>query len=269
FPYVGTGAFRSVRRRRRTMNRSRFYRFAAGLLALSIGFGMLPAASASRLQDEKTPVQGGVLRTSISEDGGQLDPARQISLNDFYIIQGTLDDALVYLDENGLPKPWIAESWTISDDSLTITFKIRTGIKFHDGTDLDAAAVAFNYTRVLDPSLGAISKSQLGTLTSVEATDATTAVFHFSAPYAPIFSGLAGLGVASPTAIQKYGDDFGHHPVGSGPFMFKEWVPGTKIVLERNPNYVNYREDDKNKGPAYVDELEFDVITEHATQSAA
>lgn len=251
------------------MSGSRFFQFVAALLVLVIGSSVLTAASAARLQDEETPVQGGVLRTTISEDGGQLDPARQISLNDFYIIHGTLYDTLVYLGEDGLPAPWIAESWTVSDDALTITFKIRTGIKFHDGTDLDAAAVAYNYTRMLDPSLGAISKSQLGTLTSVEATDATTAVFHFSAPYAPIFTGLAGLGIASPTAIQKYGDDFGHHPVGSGPFMFKEWIPGNKIVLERNPNYVNYRADDKNKGPAYVDELEFNVISEHATQAAA
>src|SRR5262249_10895141 len=157
--------------------------------------------------------------------------------------------------------PWIAESWTISPDNLTITFKIRQGVKFHDGTTLDAAAVKFGYDRVLDPAVASAYKSFVGSLQSVDAPDPTTLVLHFASPYAPFFTNGATIAIVSPAGVQKYGKDFGHHPVGSGPFMFKEWDTGSKIVLVRNPNYVNYRADDTNKGAPYVDELDYNVIT--------
>ena len=88
-------------------------------------------------------------------------------------------DRLVYIDDEGLPQPWIAESWEISDDGKVITFKIREGIKFHDGTDVDANAVKFSYDRILDPEMAAPYKSFVETLESVDAPDATTAVFNF------------------------------------------------------------------------------------------
>jgi len=247
------------------------------LVALAITFSMLGSLSgitprsslATRLQDAGTPVQGGSIQTAISEDITQLDPARFGSLNDALIMNGTIYDSLVYIGEGGRPEPWIAESWTVSDDATVITFTIRSGIKFHDGTDLDASAVKIGYDRILDPANAAIAKAFLGTLEKVDAPDATTVVFTFTEPYAPFFTGVSTIGIASPTAIETLGEDFGHNPVGSGPFKFKEWVPSSKLVLERNPDYVNYRADDTNKGPAYVDEIVYNVISEATTQTAA
>jgi len=220
-----------------------------------------------RAQDE-TPVQGGTMRMAISEEPDQLDPARTIELL-ASILMENIYDRLVYIGDDGLPHPWVAESWTISDDGTVITFKIRTGVKFTDGTDLDATAVKFSYDRILDPANAAPYKSFLGSLQTVDAPDATTVVFTFSAPYAPFFTNSTLIGIVSPTAVEKEGDDFGHNPVGSGPFMMDSWEAGTKITLKRNPDYVNYREDDSNKGAAYLDALEFNVISEASTQTAA
>jgi peptide/nickel transport system substrate-binding protein len=227
---------------------------------------VLNPSSHTAAQD--TPVSGGTFRTAISEEPDQLDPA---STNQLLAsnIMNNIYDRLVYIGDDGLPKPWVAESWTISEDNLTITFKIREGIKFHDGTDLDAEAVKFNFDRILDPATAAPTKAFLGSLTSVEAPDATTAVFEFASPYAPFFTNLLSFGIVSPTAVEASGENFGHNPVGSGPFMFGSWDTGSSITLKKNPDYVNYREDDLNKGPAYVDEIVYNVISEASTQTAA
>ncbi len=251
------------------MKGSKLFRQITVLVALTLVIsGSTTFASAARLQDAETPVQGGTLRMAISEEPDQLDPARTIELL-ASIIMDDVYDSLVYIGEDGLPKPWAAESWTISEDGKTITFKIRPGIKFHDGTELDAAAVKFSYDRILDPAMAAPYKSFLGTLEKVDAPDASTAVFTFTEPYAPFFTNGGTIGIVSPAGVEQFGDDFGHHPVGSGPFMFDAWEPGSKLRFVRNPDYVNYREDDTNKGPAYVDALEYNVISEAATQTAA
>ncbi|MCD6028494.1 MAG: extracellular solute-binding protein family 5 [Thermomicrobiales bacterium] len=224
--------------------------------------------AAARSQAEGEPVQGGVLRLALGEEPDQLDPARTISLTASEVMQ-VVYDRLVYIDDEGLPQPWIAESWEISDDGKTISFTIREGMKFHDGTDVDANAVKFTYDRILDPEMAAPYKSFVETLESVDVPDARTAVFTFSEPYAPFFTNSTIIGIVSPAAVEQFGDDFGHNPVGSGPFMFREWQPGTKIVFDRNPDYVNPRMDDTNKGPAYVDSLEYNIIGEAATRTAA
>jgi peptide/nickel transport system substrate-binding protein len=224
--------------------------------------------AAARSQAEGEPVQGGVLRLALGEEPDQLDPARTIALTSSQVMQ-VVYDRLVYIDDEGLPQPWIAESWEISDDGKTISFTIREGMKFHDGTDVDANAVKFTYDRILDPEMAAPYKSFVETLESVDVPDARTAVFTFSEPYAPFFTNSTIIGIVSPAAVEQFGDDFGHNPVGSGPFMFREWQPGTKIVFDRNPDYVNPRMDDTNKGPAYVDSLEYNIIGEAATRTAA
>lgn len=238
--------------------------------SLLMVFTMLAIAAMphSPAMAQDTPVSGGTFRTAISEEPDQLDPA---STNQLLAssIMNNIYDRLVYIGADGLPKPWLAESWTISEDNLTITFMIRQGIKFHDGTDLDATAVKFNFDRILDPATAAPNKAFLGSLTTVEAPDATTAVFTFASPYAPFFTNLLTFGIVSPSAVESAGENFGHNPVGSGPFMFDSWDTGSKITLKKNPDYVNYREDDLNKGPAYVDEIVYNVISEASTQSAA
>jgi len=236
------------------------------MMVLSLSIGMTAALAAPRAQD--TPTPGGTLRISIGEDPDQLDPGRTIELTAAQV-NANIYDALVYYSSDGLPHGQVAESWDISTDGLTITVTIRQGLKFHDGTALDAAAVKFGYDRIMDPATASPALAFLGPIKSVDAPDATTVMFTYNQPYAAFFYAAATIGIVSPAAVQKEGDNFGHNPVGSGPFMFKSWEAGTKIVFVRNPDYVNVREDDNNKGAAYVDELDINIIGEPATRTAA
>src|SRR3954470_10199757 len=107
-------------------------------LVMAIWGGLMPASPGQPAdawaQDEGQPVQGGVLHLALGEDPDQLDPARTIELTASDVMN-VVYERLVYIGTDGLPHPWVAESWEISPDGKVITFKIRQGIKFHDGTD--------------------------------------------------------------------------------------------------------------------------------------
>ena len=239
----------------------------AGAVVSSVAAtGMVPTVRASAQDGE--PVSGGTLRYPLTEDADFLDPARTILLTSANVMNH-IYDRMVYIDADGLPQPWLAESWDVSEDSRTLTFQIREGVMFTDGTPVDAAAIKANFDRHLDPEVASPRLANMGPLESVDAPDATTLVMNYGEPFAPIFTVLAGLYIYSPTAQEELGDDFGRNPVGSGPFMLTAWEVGTRILLERNPDYVNYRGDDSNSGPAYLDAIEYLIIPEVATQTAA
>jgi peptide/nickel transport system substrate-binding protein len=213
---------------------------------------------------------GGTLHLALASEPDALDPAKTIQLI-ADSINTHIYERLVYIGQDRQPHPWLAQKWDISPDGKQITFTLRQGIKFHDGTPLDAAAVKFDFDRILDPATASPAKAQMGSLESVDAVDPQTVRFNFTEPYAPFFTNISlGYGgIVSPTAVQKFGDAFGHNPVGSGPFRFKSWDAGQKITLERNPDYKNPRDDETNKGAPYVDALEWKFIPEAATRLAA
>lgn len=147
--------------------------------------------------------------------------------------------------------PWLAESWE-SSDGLTWVFHLRKGVKFHDGTDFNADAVKFNFDRWMDPNnayrwgrtyeywdteFGENTK-----VTEVKVIDENTFSLTLAQPSAVILAklSLASFGIASPKALQDGGDKYGTAAgvaVGTGPFMFKEWIPNDKITLVANPNW--------------------------------
>jgi peptide/nickel transport system substrate-binding protein len=226
-----------------------------------------PAATAAGIPAPRT---GGTLHLAVINEPDALDPAKTIQL----IADGfnnQVYERLVHISRDRQPHPWLAEKWAISPDGKQITFTLRKGIKFHDGTDFDAAAVKFEFDRILDPATASPAKAQMGTLQSVDVLDPLTVQFNFSDPYAPFFTNISlGYGgIPSPTAVKKYGDAYGHNPVGTGPFRLKQWDAGQRIVLERNPDYQNVRDDEPNKGPAYLDTLEWRFVPEAPTRLAA
>src|SRR5215211_4102431 len=186
------------------MRSPQLFRFAALITALTFTLGLLaPVTLQSATAQDAQPVQGGTLQMALGEEPDQLDNARTIELTSNQVMN-YFCEWLVYFDTDGLPKPWLAESWEISPDNKTITLKIRQGIKFHDGTALDAAAVAFNYNRIMDPALAAPNLPQLGPIESVTSTDANTIVFTYKEPYAPFFNNAATIQIMSPTAIEQF-----------------------------------------------------------------
>jgi peptide/nickel transport system substrate-binding protein len=209
-------------------------------------------------------------------------------------------------------EPALAESWEASSDGLTWTFKIREGVKFQDGTDFNADAVCFNFNRwynfkgsfqnpsatyywqtifggfaTFDPKSGAPEDSLFK---SCEASDATTAVITLTKPSSSFLAGLTltPFSMASPKALQEFKADEGsvdadgifhptgtfstEHPVGTGPFMFKSWTRGDKIVLDRNPNYWGANSDSPtefNGKGASIDQLIFKPIADNAARLQA
>ncbi|HKI21423.1 MAG TPA: ABC transporter substrate-binding protein [Isosphaeraceae bacterium] len=141
----------------------------------------------------------------------------------------------------------LATSWEISSDARIYTFKLRQGVRFHDGTPFDAEAVKFNIDRDSDPShkyynqAGAGSlKLGYGDLASVTVVDKYTIRIVHKDPFADFLPALAfgTYSIASPTAIQKYGNaEYPNHPVGTGPFKYVDREKGVKVTFERNPDY--------------------------------
>lgn len=223
-----------------------------------------PAAPAPPKEPEQ------ILLASVPEDPNSLDP-HKTSMASASAIMYHIYDTLVYLGEDKLPRPNLAESWQIKDGGKTVVFKIREGVKFHDGTDLDAEAVAFTFNRLIDPKTAAPAKGWIGPLDKVTATGKYEATFSFREPYAPLFTQLstAYMGILSPTAVAKHGEAFGRNPVGSGPMKFQSWDPATRVVLTRNDNYKSWRHMVTNKGPWHLKGMIFKIVAEPGTRLAA
>jgi len=153
-----------------------------------------------------------------------------------------LYEGLVSLDEKLRVINLLAASWVPSADAKEFTFTLQKGVKFHDGTPFNAAAVKDSFDRVLAPDSKLTRHHFFGDIIDhFEVIDDGTLKLVAKLPFAAMIATLAhpAGGIPSPTALKKYGDDFGTHPVGTGPFTFVEWVRGDHIGLAAYPDYWN------------------------------
>jgi 4-phytase/acid phosphatase/peptide/nickel transport system substrate-binding protein len=161
-------------------------------------------------------------------------------------------DTLVGLDDKAQPVPKLALSWSHSDDYRTWTFKLRPGVKFHDGTPFNAQAVKENFDRQKDPANKCRCAFYISNIISVETTDELTVVYNLKDPsvnQAALMTIQSSNNVVqSPTAWKTKGDDYNRNPVGTGPYILKSWTAGDRMVLEKNPDYWN-------KGHPYLDRI--------------
>src|SRR6266852_2664518 len=192
-----------------------------------------------------------------------LDPAQVTDLNSNRVGRRVVEALVAFADESTQIVPGLAESWTISKDGLTYTFKLRKGIAFHDGTPLNAAAVKFSIERQINPEHPAnklgkypFAAYNFGNVKAVEAMDDSTVRFVLKEPRASFLaimtSGAASI--VSPTAAMKSSQDYAVSPVGTGPFKFASWDRGQRVVLEKNPSYWRY--------PVKVDRVIYRPVTE-------
>ena len=197
-----------------------------------------------------------------------LDPAAVTAVNDFRILVNVYDGLTRYRDGTLEVEPALAESWEISDDGKTYTFKLRDGVTFHDGSDFNAEAVKFNFDRMLkeDHPFHDTGPFPLAfffsSVEEVNVIDDLTVEFKLNAPYAPFLSNLAyptGL-MVSPAAVEEYGKDFGRHPSGTGAFKFEEWEANAKVVVSRNEDYWD--------GAAPLEAIVYRPITDANTRIA-
>jgi peptide/nickel transport system substrate-binding protein len=207
-------------------------------------------------------------------DSVKLD-ANDIEDGESVMVTQEIFEALVRYSHKQPPltiEPSLATAWTISADNLTLTFNLRKGVKFHDGTDFNADAVVFTFKRLSDEkdpnhkgkfvywtdNFGGFP----GNLKSIEKVDDLTVKLTLAAPDGEILPKLSlfSFAIVSPTAVKKDPENFFKNPVGTGPFMFKEWVQGDHISLVKNPDYWG----DK---PA-IDGVIFKVIPDNSARSA-
>ncbi len=182
-------------------------------------------------------------------DSVGLDPARVTDGESFNVTDHIFENLVTFVPGTTDVTAGVASNWEISANGLTYTFTLRDGIKFHDGTPLNAEAVVFSFERQLNEkhpayAFGApyIYFKALGLDTlikSVAAAAPNKVVFTLTKPEAPFLSslGMQAFAIVSPTAVNKYKEDFARNPVGSGPYVFKTWVKNQKVVLEANADY--------------------------------
>jgi peptide/nickel transport system substrate-binding protein len=152
--------------------------------------------------------------------------------------------------------PRLATSYTVSPDGKTLTFKLRQGVKFHDGTDFNAEAVKYNFTRYIEA--GRSSANMLG----AEVVDTYTVNINFAEAYNINFNEATAVMIASPTFIEQRGDTYAaFHACGTGPFMQTAYQEGTKVTFERFDDYWGQK--------AYLDSIECIFILDPVTQVMA
>ena len=215
------------------------------------------------------PLRGGTLNLVTGSDPPSLDPHKTPSGT---FVHALLYDTLVTADRTkGDFIAELADSWAISENGLVITFKLHPGVKFHDGTPFNSQAVRATIERLINPQTAAPGSSWVGPIERVETPDDLTARLVFKQPYAPIFSSLriVFLGMLSPAAIAKLGSNYGQNPVGAGPYKFRQWIPGDRIVVDRDPDYAWAPKFYKNRGAPYLDSVVTRIIPDESTQVIA
>jgi len=240
-------------------SRRAFLALAATLLAGTA----LPVVSIADAAE--TPRAGGTLTAILQPEAVTLTPATNVA-QPTQVVAGNIFDGLVTYDFDLTPRPQLAESWQVAPDGLTITFNLRKGVKWHDGQPFTAADVKWsleNVWRTIHPR----NKALFENVSVVETPDDHTVILRLSKPSLPILSVLNGVGAPILPKHLYEGTDvlsnpYNNKPVGTGPFVFKEWKKGEYVLLERNPEYWE-------KGKPYLDKIIFRVIPDAAARAAA
>lgn len=223
-----------------------------------------------RAPDDPAARRGGIFTWGRSADATLLDPANVTDGESVIVVTNLFDTLVAFKPGSTEIEPSLAKEWTTSDSSLVWTFTLREGVKFHDGSPLDADAVVFSFERQRDPahparratSTFSYYQNNFKSLEKVEAVDAHTVRFTLKEPYAPFLAALAlfNCSIVSPTAFAsegkdsegRYKYDFAQKPVGSGPFVFESWEKDAHITLRAFKDYWG--------GAPYVDKLIFKTV---------
>ncbi|MGQ9787396.1 MAG: ABC transporter substrate-binding protein, partial [Anaerolineae bacterium] len=243
----------------------RFY-----LFSLLVILALLVAAWPSLVQASE-PQRGGAIVVAYKDDLATLDPAIAYDWTNWPAVKMVFDGLLDYDDTTNL-LPRLAEAMPeVSADGTVYTFKLRQGVKFHNGRELTADDVVYTLTRVLDPKttspgagfyLGIKGAQEFidGKATVVEgikALDKYTVEFTLTQPDVTFLNKIAlnFAYIVPKEEVEKDPANFGHNPVGTGPFFFKEWQPGQYLIFERNPDYFY-------ENLPYLDQVKIEVGVE-------
>jgi peptide/nickel transport system substrate-binding protein len=223
---------------------------------LKAGGAALGTLALGRSTPAQTPKSGGSIISAQNNEATGLDPQLVPAFSRSRRSPLTYSQ-LVRFDDNMAIQPELAESWTLSDDKLTWTFKLRQGVKFHDGQELTSDDVKFTFDRLLDKSAG--GKADFTAVDKVEPAGKHQVKFVTKEPFAALLAALAGFWayIVSEAGVQKGGGDLNKMTMGTGPFKVEQ-----QMVFKKNPNYFK-------KGLPYVDEVVIRTIPDEANIVAA
>jgi peptide/nickel transport system substrate-binding protein len=237
--------------------------FTFVLLALLVAVAVVaPMAAAA-----ESPRRGGVLLAVIGADPPSLDAHQESTFANVQLV-APLYSTLLQFDPYSYPKIIgdVATEWKTSPDGLTYTFKIRQGIRFHDGSPLTAVDVKATYDKIVFPPAGvaSIRKNAYTEIQSIEAPDPATLIFKLKFPSASLLANLASpWNVIYPKKyLDKDPNYFKTNVMGSGPFKFKSYTRGSTFEGERNPDYFV-------RDRPYLDGYKFFISPETSVRAAA
>ena len=218
----------------------------------TIGLGtaaLLAAQFGSRIPLASARGEGGTFVFGTAGDPVGLDPAVVTDGQSLRFADQIFDTLITFNGSSTDLKPSLAKSWDVSADGLTYTMKLRSGVRFHDGTAFDATAVKWNFDRWGDTK----NKNHVGgdfeyysdvaawpdVISSVDAVDDLTVRFNLKASQGPFLLNMAlgSFSMFSPASFELDPENANRKPVGTGPYKFVEWVPGDKVVMEAYADY--------------------------------
>ncbi len=232
-----------------------------------------PATATAAITPEDVIPQGGDVVMGMQADIDALDPHNWTGF--FYATQimPNIYDMLLTRDPaTGEIGPGLAERWEVSEDGMSITLYLKEGVKFHDGAPMDANDLDYAFERIFDENTQPnVRTSYAEPVQDWEVVDDYTFKINLKYPSGVFLDSLTypQLSVVCKSAVEEWGDDFGQHPCGTGPFVFKEWVRDDHITLVRNPDYNWPPPYFSHTGQAYLDSVTYRIIPDQITRQAA
>lgn len=237
------------------------YLASLGMLALA---APVYSAEAATTANVGKPVHGGTLDWIVTPEPASILPLTTTAGTNAELGPKIVEGLLTY-DYDLNPQPLLATAWKVSDDGLRYTFTLREGVKWHDGKDFTSADVAFSILTL--KQVHPRGRAIFANVSEVQTPDAHTAVIVLSKPAPYLITALAGT--ESPIVPKHLyegtditANQYNSAPVGTGPFVFKEWVKGSHAVFERNPNYWD-------KPKPYLDKIIVRFIPDAVARAAA
>ena len=238
------------------------------LCTTALAFSLAMPAFAEDYQPDPNAKPGGGIVITYKDDVATLDPAIGYDWQNWSMIKSIFDGLMDYDPGTTDLRPGLAESYTVSDDGMTFTFKLRAGVKFHNGREMTADDVKYSLDRVTNPATqspgagffgsikgyDAIADGSADNLEGVKVVDDGTIEITLSRPDATFLHVMAlnFASVVAREAVEAAGDDFGKQPVGTGAYKLGEWTLGQRLVFEKNADY--WRD-----GVPYLDSITFEV----------
>ncbi len=210
-----------------------------------------------------TPKRGGTMTIGVSSTTvtNGIDPHVILGDNTVWALS-QFGEGLLHFDGSMNIVPWLAHSYSISDDGLVYTFELERGVKFHNGREMVAEDVKFSLERILDPATASRRRQNLEIIDRVEVIDDYTVAIHLQSAFAPFLANLVGVWAAIIPSESVNADGSITHPVGTGPFQFNNYDLGERLVLDRFDDY--WRGD-----LPYLDRVVFTPVSDEAARMVA